>query len=210
MEGPGEAAQTMPDGFAKQNDFRFEEDFTKEDRLPVRWSWLINPDRENYTFEDGLVLTAGEGTLDGALGFPTFAGVRQRQMVSEAETEVCFDPESETAQAGITVFHTNERHYDLMITRRDGKRCAVLYRVASDLSAESAPVFLPEEGPVALKIAADKLKYEFYANGEKVGQGCSQLMSSEATPGTFTGCFFGIFCQGEPGAQAKFTRFSVK
>ncbi len=197
------------DGFAVQNDFLFAEDFTRETALPARWAFLRNPREENYAFDNGLALTAGEDDLNG-LGSPTFTGVRQRSMFGTVETVVEFAPESEKAQAGLTVFHTAQRHYDLVITCREGKRVAVLYRRAADLEAWGAPVELPDSGPVRLKITCDKKKYEFFANDRKVGEGCTQLLATEAMAGTFTGCFFGVFCQGEPGARAVVKSFEVQ
>ncbi len=204
MEGPGpESAQP---------DFAFAEDFSKEKELPVRWAYLRDMAAENYRFENGLLLTAGKDALDGN-GSPTFAGVRQRHLALTAETTMEFTPGTEKAEAGLTVFHTNERHYDLLVTEREGRRAAVLRRRACDMLAESNPVFLPECGKLRLRLEADRLEYRFFAgplDGELslVGTGCTQLLSTEAMAGTFTGCFIGLFCQGEPGRQARFERFT--
>lgn len=210
MEGPDTpAVQLDTDGFAVQSDYLFDEDFTKEHKLPVHWAYLRNPAEGNYQFENGLVLTAGEDDLN-SLGSPAFVGVRQRSMVAVAQTVLDFDPKDEKSEAGITVFHTNEHHYDLIVTRRDGKRAAAFYRHAADMDSWTPPVVIPENGPVTLRIVADKLRYEFFANDVKVGEGGTQLLATEAMTGTFTGCFFGIFCQGEVGAKAVFRKFSVR
>lgn len=212
MEGPGEAAETLPDGFARQNRFAQEDDFTQAESLSCRWAYLRNPVRENYALENGLVLTAGKDTLDGT-GAPTFVGRRQQHFDIAAETVLEFAPQSEQAEAGLTVFHTGEHHYDLVVTKRDGKTAAVLRRRVCDLSVESAPVFLPGHGGLRLKLEADRLNYRFYAGpagGELqlVGEGRTQLLSTECMICTFTGCFVGLFCQGESGAKARFERFS--
>ncbi len=197
-------------GFARQRDFSVEADFTKIHTLPVDWAYLRNPHRENYRFDEGLILTAGEDTLDG-MGSPSFAGVRQRQFQARVEAALEFDPQ-ESAQAGLTVFHTNQHHYDLLVTRRDGRRVAILRKRVCDMVTESDPVLLPDSGPVTLQIESYKLGYDFYVLSDggqsvKVGAGLSQLLSTEVMAGTFTGCFFGLFCQGLPGAAARFTRF---
>lgn len=203
------AAQIGPDGFARQNDFLFTEDFAALEQLPPRWAFLRNPVPGAFRLDGGLVLTATEDSLND-LGSPAFVGVRQRALTQEAETVLEFDPQSDGAQAGLTVFHTNEHHYDLVVTRRDGRRVAMLYRRAADLEAWGAPVPLPESGPVTLQVKADRYHYEFFANGVKVGEGRTQLLSTEAMAGTFTGCFLGLFCQGEPGAAARFRSFTVR
>jgi len=210
MEGPDAPFVQLDDhGFAIQNSFLFAEDFTKESSLPVRWAYVRNPEAGNYRLESGLVLTAGGDTLD-SIGSPTFVAVRQQAFKTAAQTVLNFDPKEAGEAAGITVYHSNEHHYDLTVTCRDSRRVAVLCRRAADLCAQSAPVVLPEQGPVTLRIEADKLHYEFFANDTKVGEGSTQLMSSEAMAGDFTGCFFGLFCQGVPGAEAKFDSFSVR
>ncbi len=163
-------------------------------------------------FEQGLVLTAGEDRLDSPLGSPSFAGVRQRQFLAFVETELLPQPE---AQAGLTVFHTHQHHYDLTLVQRDGQRAAVLRKRVCDMVTESPLVPLPGEGPVTLQIQSDKQGYRFFAKpqGQEpvlVGQGLSQLLSTEVMAGTFTGCFFGLFCQGQPGAQARFIRFTCR
>lgn len=210
MEVPESCESAGEDGYAEQNDFCFNEDFTVEDNLPPRWAYLRNPERGNYLFHNGLILKASEITLDSRLGSPTFTAVRQQHMEVEVNVTLDYDPKTDADCAGFTVFHTNERHYDLRITRRDGKRAAVLYRIASDLRAETAAVILPDEGELNLKILADKQHYEFYVNSMKVGGGSTELLSTEAMAGTFTGCMLGMFCHGRNGSYARFTSFSVK
>lgn len=206
-------AQLDDNGCARQGDFSVEADFTKTRALPVDWAYLRNPHMENYRFDGGFVLTAGEDTLDG-MGSPSFVGVRQRQFQAQVDAVLAFDPQ-EGAQAGITVFHTNEHHYDLLVTRRDGQRTAVLRKRVCDMVTESDPVALLDSGPVMLQIKSHKLGYDFFVSTKddepvKVGDGLSQLLSTEVMAGTFTGCFFGVFCQGRPGAKARFTRFACK
>lgn len=195
------------DGFAEQDDFSLTADLTKADSLSSRWAYIRNPHEGNYCFNEGLILTAGDRTLDD-LGSPTFVGVRQQHLAVTVKTVVDCAP-AFGQQAGLTIFHTNEQHYDLAIVSRGGQRCAVLRRRVGDMVTESAPVALEGAGPVNLEIQADKLEYRFYAGcgGELtlVGTGRSQLLSTECTRGTFTGCFAGLLCQGE--GSAKFTSF---
>jgi len=202
--------RTDDSGSAQQKDFSIQADFTAMSALPVDWAYLRNPYLENYRFDQGLVLTAGEDTLD-SLGSPTFAGVRQRQFQARVEAELEFDPQ-EGAQAGLTVFHTNEHHYDLLVTRKNGRRQAILRKRVCDMVTESEPVTLSDSGALVLQIQSHKLGYDFFACTEdgkpvQVGSGLSQLLSTEVMAGTFTGCFFGVFCQGEAGVPARVKRF---
>lgn len=211
MEGPGEPEETLPDGFARQNLFVQEEDFTKEEKLPPVWAYLRNFHEGNYKLENGLLLTAGEDCLE-SLGSPSFVGRRQQHFNVNVETVVDFAPQSGKEEAGLTVFHTKDHHYDLVITRRDGKRVAFLRRRCADMLAESQPVSLPEEGSLTLTIQADALKFQLFVQAQGTGQqslgtASTQLISTECMICTFTGCFFGLYCQGEKGAQARFKSF---
>lgn len=197
MDVPGPACKP-------QSDFSVDVDFTKVCALPVEWAYLRNPHMENYRFDKGLVLTAGEDVLDG-MGSPTFVGVRQRQFDTQVEAVLEFD--TQAGEAGITVFHTNEHHYDLLVTRREGQRAALLRKRVCDMVTESAPVLLLD-GPVTLQIRANRMGYDFFADAVQVGSGVSQLLSTEVMAGTFTGCFFGVFCQ--KGGQARVTRFACE
>lgn len=195
------------EGAIEQSGFALSADFTAGGPLSPRWVYLRNPNMENYRFDGGLTLTAGEGTLD-SLGSPTFMGLRQQHLSMRAGTVVDSMP-AEGQLAGLTIFHTNEQHYDLGVACRDGRRWAVLRRRVGDMTVESAPVPLKGEGQVRLEVESDKLEYRFFAEcaGERVmvGTGRTQLLSTECTGGTFTGCFVGLFCQGQ--GSARFTEF---
>ena len=76
-------------------------------------------------------------------------------------------------------------------------------------------MFLPEEGKLTLTIQAGRLAFEFFVQAEggepqSLGTASTQLISTECMICTFTGCFFGMYCQGEPGAQATFEQFSYR
>ncbi len=72
-----------------------------------------------------------------------------------------FSPKNENSQAGITVFHTNEHHYDLLVTRKMGKRPKGLRKRVGDMITESQPVYVPEKTPLALSVQASKLNIFF-------------------------------------------------
>ncbi len=204
MELPGK------EGFLPQTDFSFSEDFTGLKSLPARWAYLRNPVEEHYRLLDGLTLLGGD-PLDG-LGAPTFVGVRQRQFDSVVTVEAEISSAGCSQEAGITVYHTGEYHYDLIVTRRGGKKVALLRRHVCDLTEKSDCVELPETGRLILQIKSDRLHYEFFAGGANgelrpLGRVRTQPLSTEAMTGTFTGCFFGMFAQGE-GCKAEFFSFS--
>ena len=206
----------LPEGTGRGNEpyAPFRDDFRKPD-LGLKWSFLRNPGRENYSLSekpDAIALTAGEMTLEDN-GSPTMIAHRQQHFEAIAQVMMDFEPTTENAEAGMTVFHTKDHHYDIVVTKSGRKKKAFLRRRACDMLVESEPVKLPESGPVKLLIRASRLGYKFFAGTEGgelqlLGEGCTQLLSTECMVCTFTGCFFGLYAQGEKGAKAYFSGYS--
>lgn len=215
ISNPMEAAQlpeqgnkTAPVSWCGRDDFSSEE-------LKPCWAFLRNPHRGDYSLTKRpgwLTLRGGADTLDDC-GSPAFVGRRQQLFDSRIETVMLPEHLEEGGCAGLTVFHTPEHHYDLLVTKRDGKRVAVLRRRVVDMRCESQPILLEGEGPVYLRIDATRLEYSFYAGTDPqklqlAGTGCTRLMATECTVCTFTGCFYGMFAEGE--AEASFDYFSIE
>ena len=167
-----------------------------------RWSWMRNPNMANYQrTEPGITLTGCADTLSDGRN-PTLLIARQNAFDIRYQTQLRV---SGKGLAGITVFHTNEHHYDLCVQAREGGVAVWLRRQVADMFAESLPVFFENATDLTLRIEADKMMYTFFAGpaGEaltKIGTGSSQLLSTEVMRCTFTGCFAGIFAEGEETA----------
>ena len=120
-------------------------------------------------------------------------------------------PENENSLAGLSVYYTNEHHYDFGITLRNGIRCLVLRRQIYDLIADTAIIPLPWE-TVDLQIESDKENYYFYyftPSHEKIflGQGTTAALCTEITRHmTFTGTFFGMFAEHMTASFQNFIR----
>ena len=174
-----------------------------------RWSYLRTPDRMKYTFDkSGVTLRGSEATLD-ELKTVTFFGVRQQQFGLNYTTEMTL---SGDGKAGMTVFHTNEHHYELFAERKNGGMEVTLRRRVVDMLIESEPVFFPGTDTLTLCIKANRLRYTFLAGkaGEEmkeIGTGSTQLLSTECMNCTFTGCFVGLTAQGD--CEAKYRYFDV-
>lgn len=174
-----------------------------------RWSYLRTLDRMKYTFDkSGVTLRGSEATLD-ELKTVTFFGVRQQQFGLNYTTEMTL---SGDGKAGMTVFHTNEHHYELFAERKNGGMDVTLRRRVVDMLIESEPVFFPETDTLTLCIKANRLRYTFLAGkaGEEmkeIGTGSTQLLSTECMNCTFTGCFVGLTAQGD--CEAKYRYFDV-
>ena len=161
------------------------------------------------TFDkSGVTLRGSEATLD-ELKTVTFFGVRQQQFGLNYTTEMTL---SGDGKAGMTVFHTNEHHYELFAERKNGGMEVTLRRRVVDMLIESEPVFFPETDTLTLCIKANRLRYTFLAGkaGEEmkeIGTGSTQLLSTECMNCTFTGCFVGLTAQGD--CEAKYRYFDV-
>ena len=178
--------------------------------LNPRWSFLRNPRMDKYSFcEGGLTLAGCSDTLNDR--YPTMLITRQQQFDLRYETEMSLS--GTAGQAGLTVFHTNEHHYDLCVKSQDGGCEVRLRRQVADIAAESAPVFFEGTEKLILRVDADKMKYTFFAGTDpehlvQIGTGSTQLMSTEVMRCTFTGCFAGVFAEGD--VTAAFSYFSAE
>ncbi len=200
---PGEGKQEKTNSWC--------DDFSA-DTLHPRWSWLYNPECAKYEFtKPGIVLHGSESTLNEMGGKHTFLGVRQQQF------DVIFDSKiqlsGENGCAGITVFHTNEHHYDLVVKRQGNDLSVQLRRRAADLEVVSEPVVFKNAESLVLRIDAKRLQYTFLAGVdaehlETIGTGSSRLLSTEAMICTFTGCFAGMYAEGD--VKAEFAYFSAE
>ena len=186
------------------------DDFEGNDFHP-RWAWLRNPKMDNYSLTgEGLTLRGSETGLSD-IDTSTFLGVRQQQLAVVYETRMKL--QGEAGCGGITVFHTAEHHYDLCARRRENGVCLWLRKQVADILWESELTVIPDGEELVLQIRADRNLYTFLAGKDEeslltVGTGRTQLLSTEAMPCTFTGCFVGLFAEGD--TQAQFRYFSAE
>ncbi len=191
--------------------YRYDDSFTDcfdTKQYHPKWSWLRNPDLSLYIIGDGLQIKGSSFTLDDTAS-ASFMGVRQTQMELDCMTEMSLEG---NGTAGICVYHTNEHHYDLHIRKTDTGYGVSLKRRVADMTVNSEEFFIAETDHLILKIVAVRNIYSFYAGKDEehlisIGTGSTQLMSTEVMKGTFTGCFFGLFAEGD--ACAKFRYFKI-
>lgn len=187
----------------------FHDDFTSGS-LKQDWTFLRNPDLTHFTSGNGYLQIDGDSqTLNDFQ--PNFIGVRQSEFCIEAKTTVNAELESESAKAGISVYYSNENHYDLYIEQKNGTRYVALSKRIMDLEAVVSRIPIQGDEPVALSICADEKEYRFYAELEHgklyIGSGTTAGVSTEATISmTFTGVFIGLFAHD---TTARFSSFSI-
>ncbi|HJA20484.1 MAG TPA: glycoside hydrolase family 43 protein [Candidatus Mediterraneibacter ornithocaccae] len=171
------------------------------------WNFIKNPDPSSYDIlKNKRHLLGTDVTLNDA-GSPTFIGRRQEHFYICAEVKIECRPQKEEEYAGITVYHTNEHHYDFGLIRHEGKYSLMLRKHAGDMETRELFILPGYDGECVLRVESDKLEYRFLAgiDGKHMkcfGRGRTQMISSECMVMTFTGCYIGIFA--EKGAKAVF------
>lgn len=198
----------------QQNDYRTEDHFLHSE-LPLYWNFLRNPTAGNYQITEGLpgiTLYGSSVSLDDH-GSPTWLGRRQQHFDCVVLADLEFMPNAGD-EAGLTVFQTNEHHYDLVITDDAGSQTAHLRKTVGDIRVDLPSVRLFHTS-IRLKIRADRENYSFEViDGENVhhlGTARTQLISTEAMQyQNFTGTFFALYAcsRNKRPAGAKFTFFS--
>jgi alpha-N-arabinofuranosidase len=179
--------------------------------LGLQWNFLRNPHESDWSLTDKvgwLRLLGSEITLDD-IDSPAFVGRRQRHFDCSVSTLLDFSPQQEGEEAGLTVFMDENHHYEIGVTKFEGKRCVVIrHRVG-----KPATIIARDEiknNPLELKIEADRDRYYFsYAlNGAKfraLGEGETRYVSTEVAGG-FTGVYFAMYATGN-GKRSKSPAF---
>ena len=175
--------------------------------LGPEWVHIRNPRRENYRLDDGkLQLKATEVGLDAHEGSPTFIARRQEHIQFTAETSVELKKTANGDEAGLSVYMSEESHYDFCVRRRGGRNCVTLrYRLCELVHIErEIPV---SAAPVRLRVrgSAETYVFEFSVDGknyQEVGRMNTRYLSSE-TAGGFTGVVLGLYASGNTGTKAE-------
>ncbi|MCU4974344.1 glycoside hydrolase family 43 protein [Halobacteria archaeon AArc-m2/3/4] len=166
-------------------------DTTFADGLGLEWQFRRHPDRERYeTGPDGLCLRGGPETLDEPEA--TFVGRRQTAFDCRVEATLAFDPGA-GEEAGLAVVADDRHQYQVGVTRRDGRREAVVRLRIGD--ATEVVGRAPVGATTDLAVTADAEEYRFHADGEQLGSASTRYVSTEVAAG-FTGVVVGPYATG--------------
>lgn len=190
------------------------DDFDSDVLAPC-WNFLRNPERSHYshTRHPGCITLMGSETRLDDTGSPAFVGVRQRSFCTVVEVQIPYLHVGADGCVGVTVFHTAQHHYDLTIRRSGDGYVSCLRKRVADILVESDPVPVSPEETISLRIESDRYEYRFllkdkHGNDSLIGKGSTQLLSTEVmSAGTFTGCYFALFAEGD--AEAAFDRVCI-
>ncbi|MCE5325884.1 MAG: glycoside hydrolase family 43 protein [Planctomycetaceae bacterium] len=187
------------------------DDFDSPD-FAMSWNWLRNPAMENYslTQRPGWLTLKGSAVTPDAEDSPTLICRRQQHFNCRAAALLDFAPAAENEEAGISVRMNDRHHYDLAVTVRNGKRCAIVRQRIGDIAQETACHPLPDEKGchaqprcacprVELSIEATRDEYAFFATvgQDKIplGKASAAYLTSEAAGG-FTGVMIALYATG--------------
>ncbi|OCT11860.1 xylan 1,4-beta-xylosidase [Paenibacillus pectinilyticus] len=203
MEAPS-FAQT-PQQMDKRS--RFVRDDFDAQELGFQWNFLRTPHESSWSLQERpgwLTLYGMEASLNEQ-DTSSFLGRRQQNFECEVSVLLEFDPVDEGEEAGLTVFMNESAHYEIAVTRMNGKKTLIFRRrIGSLWKVEQEAEY--DRSAIVLGIKASKQSYTFsFAQPEgeatEFGKGESSYLSTEAVGG-FTGVYFGMYATGN-GTRSK-------
>ena len=175
--------------------------------LGHEWVWMRNPDISDYSYGEGQLRI--KATTCGPCcekGSPSMLMRRQEHIDFTATTQVGLDGVGAAAEAGLTIFASEQSHYDLYITHdADGSDAVVLRYCLNELIHTERQFVLPEGMKSAcIRVCGTPESYLFsYSTDggkhfESMGRMNTRYLSTE-TAGGFTGVFIGLYATSPSG-----------
>lgn len=167
------------------------------------WNHLRNPDPALYSLDERPGYLRLRGSADGLddRASPAWVGRRQRHFSLRVATCLEFRPTTDREEAGLVVQMDERHHYEVFLTRREGRPSVVVRRRIGSLSAEVTCRELPSDrARWVLAIDADEESYSFSSGPSEheltsLGTGETRYLSTEVAGG-FTGVYFAMFASG--------------
>ena len=181
------------------------------------WIYIQNPDESKYEIKNGkLRLYASASSLTENIQ-PTFIGRRQESAMFSIGTSLSLSKSISNDEAGLTVYQTNDGHYDISVSNVYGRQ-VVKYRLqVKGLVYEDyvSNAEISKAKNIYLRVRGDEKYYhmEYSTDGKlyheiKTADTC--LLSSEVVGG-FTGVVLGLYCTGKnQSGYADFEYFDYK
>jgi alpha-N-arabinofuranosidase len=191
--------------------------------LNDQWNFIRNPTRECYSLnkENGGITLTGTDVLLSDVDSPTFIGRRQQQFECTASASMNINLTG-NYRAGITVFYSDEHHYEIAVVSKLGHYSIEVEKTVGDINTVVTKIDLNADDLAAhpiivLTVTADRFNYKFgYSFDSELGDGNdthyiatgrTQLISTEIALGKFTGAYFGLFVESANKAQVTFNWF---
>jgi xylan 1,4-beta-xylosidase len=171
-------------------------------RLGLTWNFLRNPHPGDFSLTErpGWLRLHGSAVTLNDQDSPAFVGRRQTDLACRVSTRLSFEPQSDNEEAGLVLRGNDQNHYELGITRHDGKRMVFLRKILAGKVQEPVRYAEIGAGEVILSVRASPTEYEFAyepAAGKATGMGTARTrdLSSEKIGG-FTGVYIGMYATG--------------
>ena len=182
----------------------FRDNFSAETFSP-RYSWLRNPEKENYhrlPAGKTLYLRGTEVTLNEAAS-PTWVGIRQPEFVCTATVRVRLAPHEDGVHAGLTAYYNNSYHYEIYLTYTAGEYRVEFARHVHDLYVvtSGASIGAEEAEHIRLRIETGRNVYRFSYSTDgmvytELGSGMTAGLCTEGTATmTYTGTFLSMYAE---------------
>jgi alpha-N-arabinofuranosidase len=176
--------------------------------LSPGWIHLRNPPEGSLSLAErpGCLRLRGTKTSLSNVGAIAFAGRRQTEFSQRFTTQLDFDPQRPSDEAGITVFMNESHYYALGVTGGPGNaRRVMVRRRVDDFNIIAAEAELPA-GPVTLSLEAERGRYHFRyrlpdGSWATLGSFVAKHLAPELA-GTWTGVVLAMYAtgNGEPCA----------
>ena len=202
MEGPDLVPHSWP-ARAPRDDFN----------APVFglfWNFLRNPRPEDASLSErkGWLCLKGSAVSLNEADSPAWVGCRQEHFEVNLTAKMEFAPGADNEEAGLVVWMNERHHYEVAVTRREGRLVALVRRRIGSLIAEVAKQEIAP-GPITLELTADRNLYTFAvqpahpASRPNFGEGLRIELAQAETKylatevaGGFTGVYFALYATG--------------
>jgi alpha-N-arabinofuranosidase len=171
-------------------------------QLEYCWNYLRNPYPEDYSldYKESCMTLWGNSCGISDQDSPALIARRQKYFECEIAASFEFSPAKENEEAGLVLFITNQFYYKLVKRKINGKMSLVLEKRADDFFQIAACMEI-EDGPVYIKVIADKLQYTFYYGYcenkmVKLATASTRFLACEVAGRCFTGTYAGIYASG--------------
>ena len=220
VEGNEKSEDVMdaPNLIKKTWDADPEKDDFNESTLALSWNFLRNPYPADYslTARRGFLRLNGSGVTMNDQDSPAFVGQRQKYFNCRVSSRLEFNPQYDNEEAGLVIRGNDKNHFEIAVTRFDGKRSIICRRVLNGKTVELKYNTIPE-GAVVFEIMVSDLEYNFYylqknRKAQFLMKASTLDLSSEKIGG-FTGVYFGIYATGNGikcSRPADFDWFEIK
>lgn len=183
-------------------------------KLDNCWNFIRTPYLENYRYGMGYLELTGTEISINEQDSPSLICKRQSHFSMEVTTELLCSPKDRGDEAGVTVFFSQEFHYEICLKFDDGQRYIVVKRRVLDIFHEEYRYPLNRDS-IVLSIRSDKNNY-YFGWGESqdeiqyISRASTQLLSAEMSAKSFTGNYIGLYNHSKTGTECRFNWFKYK